>query len=163
MSLVQLKNWACTYTNIKQFWLAVWFHLFFPSNLFSEELFETCCVSAVKSHNPLVKQLKLQTNHEDFELRKLLMNVLVLLSRDPTVIAVSLNLSLSSFGFTTHLSPFKEFLFSNKMYIFLLKCVSVWNSQQNSKTCIDWDPPSSGNFILKISMNDYDMWCIPMY
>lgn len=42
----------------------------------------------VKSHNPLVKQLKLQTNHEDFELRKLLFNILVLLSKDPTVIAV---------------------------------------------------------------------------
>ncbi|KAL8615408.1 hypothetical protein ACOMHN_036228 [Nucella lapillus] len=42
----------------------------------------------VKSHNPLVKQLKLQTNHEDFELKKLLFKILVLLSRDPTVISI---------------------------------------------------------------------------
>nr|KAG5707622.1 hypothetical protein BaRGS_031004 [Batillaria attramentaria] len=42
----------------------------------------------LKSHNPLVKQLKLMTNHEDFELKKLLFNILVLLSRDPTVIAI---------------------------------------------------------------------------
>lgn len=42
----------------------------------------------VKSHNPLVRQLKLATNHEDFELRKLLFNILVLLSRDPTVISI---------------------------------------------------------------------------
>ncbi|KAK7110003.1 cilia- and flagella-associated protein 69-like isoform X2 [Littorina saxatilis] len=42
----------------------------------------------VKSHNPLVKQLKFQTNHEDFELKKLLFHILVLLCRDPAVISI---------------------------------------------------------------------------
>lgn len=42
----------------------------------------------VKSHHPLVRQLKLATNHEDFELRKLLLNILVLLSKDPAVISI---------------------------------------------------------------------------
>jgi len=44
---------------------------------------------AVKSHSVLVKHLKLKPSHEDFELKKLLLNVLVLLTRDPTVLPVS--------------------------------------------------------------------------
>ncbi|XP_032242668.2 cilia- and flagella-associated protein 69 isoform X2 [Nematostella vectensis] len=38
----------------------------------------------VKSHNPLVRNFKLYQNHEDFELKKLLMNTLILLSHDCT-------------------------------------------------------------------------------
>ncbi|XP_032807696.1 cilia- and flagella-associated protein 69 isoform X1 [Petromyzon marinus] len=37
----------------------------------------------VKSHNPLVKNLVLTSVHEDFEMKKLLFNLLVVLSRDP--------------------------------------------------------------------------------
>ena len=46
------------------------------------------CIS-VKSHNILVKHLKLMQNHEDFELRKLLVNILVTLSRDTAALSVS--------------------------------------------------------------------------
>ncbi|ESO82065.1 hypothetical protein LOTGIDRAFT_223522 [Lottia gigantea] len=42
----------------------------------------------VKSHNILVKHLKLMTNQEDFELKKLLMNVLVKMSADSTMIPI---------------------------------------------------------------------------
>ena len=44
---------------------------------------------SVKSHNALVKHLKLMQNHEDFELKKLLFNILISLSKDSTVIPVS--------------------------------------------------------------------------
>jgi len=44
---------------------------------------------SVKSHNVLVKHLKLKPTHEDFELKKLLINQLVLLTEDPTVLPVS--------------------------------------------------------------------------
>jgi len=47
------------------------------------------CVT-VKSHNVLVKHLKLTPSHEDFELKKLLINELVLLSQDSSVLPVSL-------------------------------------------------------------------------
>ena len=43
---------------------------------------------AVKSHNALVKHLKLLSNHEDFELKKLLINMVVHLSKDPAVLPV---------------------------------------------------------------------------
>lgn len=46
-------------------------------------------IFTVKSHNALVRHLKLLTNHEDFELRKLLFNILVVLSKDSTVVSVS--------------------------------------------------------------------------
>jgi hypothetical protein len=42
----------------------------------------------VKSHNVLVKHLKLAPNHEDFELKKLLINLVVILSRDPAVLPI---------------------------------------------------------------------------
>ena len=44
----------------------------------------------MKSHNALVKHLKLMQNHEDFELKKLLFNILVSLSKDTTAIPVSI-------------------------------------------------------------------------
>ncbi|XP_072179845.1 cilia- and flagella-associated protein 69-like [Diadema setosum] len=40
----------------------------------------------VRSHNALVKYLKLGTSPEDFELKKLLINVVVVLSQEPSVI-----------------------------------------------------------------------------
>ncbi|XP_030849365.1 cilia- and flagella-associated protein 69 [Strongylocentrotus purpuratus] len=40
----------------------------------------------VRSHNALVKYLKLGTSPEDFELKKMLINVLVVLSKEPAVI-----------------------------------------------------------------------------
>jgi len=42
----------------------------------------------VRSHNAIVKHLKLLQNHEDFELKKLFINILVLLSSDPAVIPI---------------------------------------------------------------------------
>ncbi|KAK2887814.1 hypothetical protein Q8A67_016042 [Cirrhinus molitorella] len=36
----------------------------------------------LKSHNPLVRNLKLSFNHEDFEMKKLLLNIIVVLSKD---------------------------------------------------------------------------------
>uniref|UniRef100_A0A9J7X9S9 Cilia- and flagella-associated protein 69 ARM repeats domain-containing protein n=1 Tax=Cyprinus carpio carpio TaxID=630221 RepID=A0A9J7X9S9_CYPCA len=36
----------------------------------------------LKSHNPLVRNLKLSFNQEDFEMKKLLLNIMVVLSRD---------------------------------------------------------------------------------
>ncbi|XP_067281509.1 cilia- and flagella-associated protein 69-like [Pseudorasbora parva] len=36
----------------------------------------------LKSHNPVVRNLKLSFSHEDFEMKKLLLNVIVVLSRD---------------------------------------------------------------------------------
>ncbi|PAA75987.1 hypothetical protein BOX15_Mlig017060g2, partial [Macrostomum lignano] len=42
----------------------------------------------VKSHSPLVRNLKLSKNHEDFELKKLLISTLVSLSSDPCALPV---------------------------------------------------------------------------
>ncbi|XP_029444644.1 cilia- and flagella-associated protein 69-like isoform X1 [Rhinatrema bivittatum] len=47
-------------------------------------LFATFC--EVKSHNPLVKGLKLSFSHEDFEMKKLLFNMMVILSKDLSTI-----------------------------------------------------------------------------
>ena len=43
----------------------------------------------MKTHHALVKHLKLMQNHEDFELKKLLINIIVSLSQDASVIPVS--------------------------------------------------------------------------
>lgn len=43
---------------------------------------------SVKSHNPLVRNLKLSFNHEDFEMKKLLLNVIVVLSKDLAALQV---------------------------------------------------------------------------
>nr|XP_033787139.1 cilia- and flagella-associated protein 69-like isoform X1 [Geotrypetes seraphini] len=43
-------------------------------------LFATYC--EVKSHSPLVRSLKLSFNHEDFEMKKLLFNMMVILAKD---------------------------------------------------------------------------------
>lgn len=44
------------------------------------------CPLTVKSQNPLVKGLKLSNSYEDFELKKLLFNIIVILCKDlPTV------------------------------------------------------------------------------
>nr|CAB3227189.1 uncharacterized protein C7orf63 [Phallusia mammillata] len=53
---------------------------------FAKQLILFATFSEVKSHNPLVKSLKLMQSHEDFELKKLLINMLELLSRDPAAI-----------------------------------------------------------------------------
>lgn len=54
--------------------------------------FQSVFLFTVKSHNALVKHLKFSTNHEDFEMKKALFNVLVMLSRDGAVIPVSTQL-----------------------------------------------------------------------
>ncbi|XP_059159997.1 cilia- and flagella-associated protein 69-like isoform X2 [Physella acuta] len=55
---------------------------------FAKQLTLFATFQEVKSHNVLVRHLKLQTNHEDFELRKLLINILVVLSKDRTVVSI---------------------------------------------------------------------------
>ncbi|KAM4689184.1 cilia- and flagella-associated protein 69 [Discoglossus pictus] len=49
---------------------------------FAKQLISFATFSEVKSHNPLVKSLKLLHNHEDYELKKLLFNMIVVLSKD---------------------------------------------------------------------------------
>ncbi|XP_075068003.1 cilia- and flagella-associated protein 69 isoform X2 [Mixophyes fleayi] len=49
---------------------------------FAKQLILFATFTEVKSHNPLVKSLKLLHNHEDFEMKKLLFNMLVVLSKD---------------------------------------------------------------------------------
>ncbi|KAE8596112.1 hypothetical protein XENTR_v10015973 [Xenopus tropicalis] len=49
---------------------------------FAKQLILFATFSEVKSHSPLVKSLKLLHNHEDFEMKKLLFNMIVVLSRD---------------------------------------------------------------------------------
>ncbi|RUS81453.1 hypothetical protein EGW08_010793 [Elysia chlorotica] len=55
---------------------------------FAKQLTLFATFQEVKSHNALVRHLKLLTNHEDFELRKLLFNILVVLSKDTTVVSI---------------------------------------------------------------------------
>lgn len=45
----------------------------------------------VKSQNPLVKGLKLSNSYEDFELKKLLFNIIVILCKDLSTIQVISN------------------------------------------------------------------------
>lgn len=42
----------------------------------------------MKIHNPLVRNLKLTYSNEDFKLKKLLLNLLVMMSRDPAALQV---------------------------------------------------------------------------
>ncbi|XP_044149807.1 cilia- and flagella-associated protein 69 [Bufo gargarizans] len=49
---------------------------------FAKQLILFATFSEVKSHNPLVKNLKLLHTHEDFEMKKLLFNLVVALSKD---------------------------------------------------------------------------------
>ncbi|XP_062615202.1 cilia- and flagella-associated protein 69-like [Saccostrea cucullata] len=55
---------------------------------FAKQLTLFATFQEVKSHNALVKHLKLMKSHEDFELKKLLFSILVTLSKDPTVVPV---------------------------------------------------------------------------
>ncbi|KAM9308129.1 cilia- and flagella-associated protein 69 [Gastrophryne carolinensis] len=49
---------------------------------FAKQLILFATFSEVKTHNPLVKSFKLLHKHEDFEMKKLLLNMLVVLARD---------------------------------------------------------------------------------
>ncbi|XP_018419895.1 PREDICTED: cilia- and flagella-associated protein 69 [Nanorana parkeri] len=49
---------------------------------FAKQLILFATFSEVKSHNPLVKSLKLLHKHEDFEMKKLLLNMMVVLTKD---------------------------------------------------------------------------------
>nr|XP_006825782.1 PREDICTED: uncharacterized protein C7orf63-like [Saccoglossus kowalevskii] len=53
---------------------------------FAKNLILFSTFQEIKSHNALVKHLKLGTNHEDFELKKLLMNTIVMMSKDSNTI-----------------------------------------------------------------------------
>ncbi|WAQ94009.1 CFA69-like protein [Mya arenaria] len=55
---------------------------------FAKQLVLFSTFQEVKSHNALVKHLKLMTNHEDFELKKLLFNVMVTLGNDSTALPI---------------------------------------------------------------------------
>lgn len=62
-------------------------------NLYYFSFYFTVSVSplTVKSENPLVKGLKLSNSYEDFELKKLLFNILVILCKDLTTVQVKHN------------------------------------------------------------------------
>ncbi|XP_040208378.1 cilia- and flagella-associated protein 69 isoform X1 [Rana temporaria] len=49
---------------------------------FAKQLILFATFPEVKSHNPLVKSLKLLHKHEDFEMKKLLLNMMVVLAKD---------------------------------------------------------------------------------
>nr|XP_046273935.1 cilia- and flagella-associated protein 69-like isoform X2 [Scatophagus argus] len=51
-------------------------------SLFAKELVVLATFPELKSHNPLVRNLKLSFNNEDLKMKKLLLNLLVLMSRD---------------------------------------------------------------------------------
>ncbi|XP_053324126.1 cilia- and flagella-associated protein 69 [Spea bombifrons] len=53
---------------------------------FAKQLILFATFSEVKSHNPLVKSLKLLHNNEDFEMKKLLFNIIVVLAKDESAI-----------------------------------------------------------------------------
>ncbi|XP_070566690.1 cilia- and flagella-associated protein 69-like [Ptychodera flava] len=53
---------------------------------FAKQLILFATFQEVKSHNALVKHLRIGTDHEDFELKKLLINIIVVLSKDPNII-----------------------------------------------------------------------------
>ncbi|CAG5115816.1 unnamed protein product [Candidula unifasciata] len=55
---------------------------------FAKQLTVFATFQEVKSHNALVRHLKLLTNREDFEFKKLLFNILVVLSNNSTAISV---------------------------------------------------------------------------
>ncbi|KAK3587960.1 hypothetical protein CHS0354_014478 [Potamilus streckersoni] len=55
---------------------------------FAKQLTLFATFQEVKSHNVLVKHLKLSQNHEDFEMKKLLFNMLITLSRDKTSLPI---------------------------------------------------------------------------
>uniref|UniRef100_A0A672L7A5 Cilia- and flagella-associated protein 69 ARM repeats domain-containing protein n=1 Tax=Sinocyclocheilus grahami TaxID=75366 RepID=A0A672L7A5_SINGR len=54
----------------------------------SRATFLTHLCFSVKSHNPLVRNLKLSFSQEDFEMKKLLLNMIVVLSRDLAALQV---------------------------------------------------------------------------
>lgn len=55
---------------------------------FAKQLTLFATFQEVKSHNALVKHLKLMQNHEDFELKKLLFNIVVTLAKDPAALPI---------------------------------------------------------------------------
>ncbi|MEE6466773.1 hypothetical protein FKM82_007045 [Ascaphus truei] len=57
---------------------------------FAKQLILFATFSEVKHHNPLVKSLKLLHSNEDFEMKKLLFNMIVVLSKDLSTIQLNL-------------------------------------------------------------------------
>ena len=55
---------------------------------FAKQLILFATFPEVKSHNPLVKNLKLTQSNEDFELKKLLINMMQVLCRDQAALQV---------------------------------------------------------------------------
>ncbi|KAH3715889.1 cilia- and flagella-associated protein 69-like [Dreissena polymorpha] len=55
---------------------------------FAKQLVLFSTFQEVKSHNALVKHLKLMQNHEDFELKKLLFNIMVTMGNDSTALPI---------------------------------------------------------------------------
>ncbi|KAM4631463.1 cilia- and flagella-associated protein 69 [Polymixia lowei] len=51
-------------------------------SLFAKQLIVFITFPELKSHNPLVRNLKLAYNNEDFEMKRLLLNLVVLMSKD---------------------------------------------------------------------------------
>uniref|UniRef100_H2YW06 Cilia- and flagella-associated protein 69 ARM repeats domain-containing protein n=1 Tax=Ciona savignyi TaxID=51511 RepID=H2YW06_CIOSA len=55
---------------------------------FAKQIVVFSTFSEVKSYNPLLKNLKLTRCHEDFELKKMLINLLEILSTDPAALQI---------------------------------------------------------------------------
>ncbi|KAL0961948.1 hypothetical protein UPYG_G00333780 [Umbra pygmaea] len=51
-------------------------------SLFTKQLILFVTFPEIKSHNPLVRNLKFSNNNEDFEMKKLLLNLVVVMSKD---------------------------------------------------------------------------------
>lgn len=55
---------------------------------FAKQLVLFATFQEVKSHNALVKHLKLMQNHEDFELKKMLFSIMVTMAKDSTALPI---------------------------------------------------------------------------
>ncbi|KAM6958962.1 cilia- and flagella-associated protein 69 [Aplochiton taeniatus] len=57
-------------------------------SLFAKQLILFATFPEVQSHDPLVRNLKLSYNNEDFEMKKLLLNLIVVMSKDPSALSL---------------------------------------------------------------------------
>lgn len=70
---------------------------FFPSQMFYELIYKSVCFyenrivfnyAIVKNHNPSVCNIKINYSDEDFKMKKLLLNLLVVMSNNSAVVQV---------------------------------------------------------------------------
>ncbi len=58
--------------------------------IFDQPLLNIIILYLVRSNNPLVKNFKISTSQEDFEFKKLLINTIVILNRNPVMNEVNI-------------------------------------------------------------------------